>query len=178
MARMTLDELRALRETKRQDLARRDVEGKDIQIIVGMGTCGIAAGAKLTFDALVDSIQKHGLESKVIIRQTGCMGLCYVEPTVEVVFPGMPTVIYGKMTYDAAEALVQKHLVEHALVKLPEDTPQMCSYCALTGKHSRTRFMCEGCGVPYCSIGHGKTTKDFFSLTHDNKQIHEIWLHG
>ena len=116
MARMTLDELRALRETKRQDLARRDVEGKDIQVIVGMGTCGIAAGAKLTFDALVDSIQKHGLENKVLIRQTGCMGLCYVEPTVEVAVPGMPVVIYGKMTQDAADELVQKHLVEHVLL--------------------------------------------------------------
>lgn len=116
MARMTLDELRALRDTKRQDLARRDVEGKDIQVIVGMGTCGIAAGAKLTFDALVDSIDKHGLGDRVLIRQTGCMGLCYVEPTVEVAFPGMPTVIYGKMTRDRADELVQKHLVEHSLL--------------------------------------------------------------
>lgn len=116
MARMTLDELRALRDAKRQDLARRDVEGKDIQIVVGMGTCGIAAGAKLTFDALVDSIQKHGLGDRVLIRQTGCMGLCYVEPTVEVAFPGMPTVIYGKMTKDMADVLVQKHLVENTLL--------------------------------------------------------------
>jgi len=116
MARMTLDELRALRDSKRQDLARRDVEGKDIQVIVGMGTCGIAAGAKLTFDALVDSIEKHGLGDRVLIRQTGCMGLCYVEPTVEVAFPGMPTVIYGKMTQDKADELVQKHLVEQTLL--------------------------------------------------------------
>lgn len=116
MARMTLDELRALRDAKRQDLARRDVEGKDIQIVVGMGTCGIAAGAKLTFDALVDSIQKHGLGDRVLIRQTGCMGLCYVEPTVEVAFPGMPTVIYGKMTKEMADELVQKHLVENTLL--------------------------------------------------------------
>jgi NADP-reducing hydrogenase subunit HndB len=113
---MTLDELRALRESKRQDLARRDLEGKNIQIIVGMGTCGIAAGAKQTFDAIVESLQKHGLEDKVVIRQTGCMGLCYVEPTVEVVAPDMPTVIYGKMTHDMAESLVVKHLVEHSLL--------------------------------------------------------------
>lgn len=116
MARMTLDELRALRNSKRQDLARRDVEGKDIQIVVGMGTCGIAAGAKLTFDALVEALQKRGLENKVLVRQTGCMGLCYVEPTVEVIAPGMPTVIYGKMTKDVADELVQKHLVEGKLL--------------------------------------------------------------
>lgn len=116
MAKMTLDDLRALRDSKRQDMARRDVDGKDIQIIVGMGTCGIAAGAKQTFDAIVASIQKHGIEDKIIIRQTGCMGLCYVEPTVEVVVPGMPTVIYGKMTSDTAENLVVKHLIERSLL--------------------------------------------------------------
>lgn len=116
MAKMTLDELRALRESKRRDLEKRDVEGKDIQIIVGMGTCGIAAGAKQTFDALVDQVQKNGLEGSVLIRQTGCMGLCYVEPTVEVLVPGMPTVIYGKMTADTAEELVKKHLVGHQLL--------------------------------------------------------------
>jgi len=116
MARMTLDELRTLRESKRQEMSRRDVEGKNIQIIVGMGTCGIAAGAKQTFDAIVDSIQKHGIEDKVIIRQTGCMGLCYVEPTVEVVAPDTPTVIYGKMTSDMAEELVATHLIGHTLL--------------------------------------------------------------
>jgi NADP-reducing hydrogenase subunit HndB len=116
MAKMTLDELRALREAKRKDLEKRDVEGKDIQIIVGMGTCGIAAGAKQTFDAIVDQVQKKGLEGQVLIRQTGCMGLCYVEPTVEVLVPGMPTVIYGKMTADTAEELVEKHLVGHQLL--------------------------------------------------------------
>jgi len=116
MAKMTLEELRALRDSKRQDLARRDVEGKEIQIIVGMGTCGIAAGAKLTFDAIVEAVQRHGLQDKVLIRQTGCMGLCYVEPTVEVVMPGMPTVIYGKMTQDIADKFVRKHLVEHTLL--------------------------------------------------------------
>ena len=116
MAKMTLDELRALREAKRKDLEKRDVEGKDIQIIVGIGTCGIAAGAKQTFDAIVDQVQKKGLEGQVLIRQTGCMGLCYVEPTVEVLVPGMPTVIYGKMTADTAEELVEKHLVGHQLL--------------------------------------------------------------
>ena len=116
MAKMTLDQLRKLREEKKQDLTRREVEGKDIQIIVGMGTCGIAAGAKQTFDAVVEAVNAAGLADQVIIRQTGCMGLCYVEPTVEVALPGMPTVIYGKMTKDVAKELVTKHLVEHKLL--------------------------------------------------------------
>ena len=116
MAKMTLEQLRKLREEKKQDLTRREVEGKEIQIIVGMGTCGIAAGAKLTFDAIVEQINAAGLGEQVVIRQTGCMGLCYVEPTVEVALPGRPTVIYGKMTSDVAKELVKKHLVEHKLL--------------------------------------------------------------
>lgn len=117
MAKMNLEQLRKLREEKKQDLTRREVEGKEIQVIVGMGTCGIAAGAKLTFDAIVDAVNAASLGEQVIIRQTGCMGLCYVEPTVEVVAPGMPTVIYGKMTQDTAKDLVAKHLVGKRLLE-------------------------------------------------------------
>ncbi len=116
MAKMTLDELRKLREEKKQDLSRREVEGKEIQVIVGMGTCGIAAGAKQTFDAIVAEVSAAGLGDQVVIRQTGCMGLCYVEPTVEVAMPGMPVVIYGKMTQDVAKDLVKMHLVEKKLL--------------------------------------------------------------
>ncbi len=116
MAKMTLDQLRALRAQKQEELEKRNVEGKDIQVIVGMGTCGIAAGAKQTFDAIVAALEKHNMAGKVVVRQTGCMGLCYVEPTVEVVMPDMPTVIYGKMTSDVAEELVVKHLIEHSLL--------------------------------------------------------------
>jgi len=116
MAKMTLDQLRALRAQKQEELGKRNVEGKDIQVIVGMGTCGIAAGAKQTFDAIVAALEKHNMAGKVVVRQTGCMGLCYGEPTVEVVMPDMPTVIYGKMTSDVAEELVVKHLIEHSLL--------------------------------------------------------------
>lgn len=116
MAKMTLDQLRALRAQKQEEFEKRNGEGKGIQVIVGMGTCGIAAGAKQTFDAIVAVLEKHNMAGKVVIRQTGCMGLCYVEPTVEVVMPDMPSVIYGKMTSDVAEELVVKHLVEHSLL--------------------------------------------------------------
>ncbi len=116
MAKMTLDQLRALRAQKQEELGKRNVEGKDIQVIVGMGTCGIAAGAKQTFDAIVAALEKHNMAGKVVVRQTGCMGLCYVEPTVEVVMPDMPTVIYGKMTSDVAVEIVVKHLSAHSLL--------------------------------------------------------------
>lgn len=116
MAKMTLDQLRKLREEKRGDMNRREIEGKDIQIIVGMGTCGIAAGAKPTFDAIVKAVDSAGLTSAVIIRQTGCMGLCHVEPTVEVVMPGMPATIYGKVDAAVATEIVERHVVGKALV--------------------------------------------------------------
>ena len=66
--------------------------------------------------------------------------------------------------------------VEHAMVKISDSIRQKCSYCALTGTSSRTRYMCEGCGVPYCSIGSGRTTKDCFALAHDNEQIRQICI--
>ncbi len=117
MAKMTLEQLRILREEKKGEMVRRDVEGKNIQIIVGMGTCGIAAGAKLTFDEIVKAVDESGMNADVIIRQTGCMGLCYVEPTVEIIMPGMPATIYGKVDAAVARELVKKHVVGKTLVE-------------------------------------------------------------
>jgi len=116
MAKLNLQGLRALREEKKRELARRDEAGGKIQIVIGMGTCGIAAGAKETFDEMVDQVKAVGLADRTSIRQTGCMGLCYVEPTVEVAMPGMPSVIYGKVTRDQVKELVSKHLVEKRLL--------------------------------------------------------------
>jgi NADP-reducing hydrogenase subunit HndB len=113
---MTLEELRKLRDAKKMDLKRRDAEGKEIQVIVGMGTCGIAAGAKGTLDAFLRELEEHKLVESVLVRQTGCMGLCHSEPTVEVAVPGMPTVIYGRVDAAVAKEIVQKHLVGRSLL--------------------------------------------------------------
>ncbi|MFZ4615595.1 MAG: (2Fe-2S) ferredoxin domain-containing protein [Rectinemataceae bacterium] len=116
MGKMTLTQLRKHREEKQDALSRGAVGGKMIQVIIGMGTCGIAAGARKTYDEILRHVEEHGLASQVQIRQTGCMGLCTVEPTVEVVMPGLPSVIYGKMTADSAKDLVLKHLVGKRLL--------------------------------------------------------------
>ncbi|MDR0600121.1 MAG: (2Fe-2S) ferredoxin domain-containing protein [Treponema sp.] len=113
---MTLEELRKLRENKKTDIQRREAEGKDIQIIVGMGTCGIAAGAKGTLDAFINALDENKLVDRVIVRQTGCMGLCHSEPTVEVISPDMPSVIYGRVDTAAAKEIVQKHILGHELL--------------------------------------------------------------
>ncbi|MBQ6136342.1 MAG: (2Fe-2S) ferredoxin domain-containing protein [Kiritimatiellae bacterium] len=116
MAKLTLEDLRRMRGEKQKAMEMRDSSNKDVQVIVGMGTCGIAAGAKDTFTALVDTLTEKGL-TNVLIRQTGCMGLCHSEPTVEVVVPGMPTVIYGHVDAATAKDIVAKHIVGHELIE-------------------------------------------------------------
>jgi len=116
MAKMTLEELRKLRDTTQTDLRRREAEGKEIHVIVGMGTCGIAAGAKGTLDAFLKALDENKLVDSVLVRQTGCMGLCHSEPTVEVIAPGMPTVIYGRVDAQAAKEIVLKHIIGRQLL--------------------------------------------------------------
>ena len=115
MSKMTLEDLRKLRETKKQEAAQRDTEGKKTLVIVGMGTCGIAAGAKEVLDAMLVELKKVGNDN-VIIRQAGCMGLCHVEPTIEVRTPGIPDTIYGRVDEDVARKIVRQHIVDGHLV--------------------------------------------------------------
>ncbi len=115
MAKMTLEALRALREGKKAEIDRRETDGKDIHIIIGMGTCGIAAGAKQVLEAFIDEIDAKKIEN-VTVKQTGCMGLCYVEPTVEVKVPGMPNTIYGKVDADVARKILKDHVLGKKLV--------------------------------------------------------------
>jgi NADP-reducing hydrogenase subunit HndB len=116
MAKMSLEELRNLRDSKRNDLRKRDADGKEIQVIVGMGTCGIAAGAKVTLDAFINALDTEKLVDNVMVRQTGCMGLCHSEPTVEVIVPGMPRVIYGRVDAAFAKEIVNKHIIGRELL--------------------------------------------------------------
>lgn len=116
MAKMSLEDLRKLRESTQQQIKKRETEGKQAQIIVGMGTCGIAAGAKDTLDAFVKELDARGMGGDVVIRQTGCMGLCQNEPTVEVVMKDMPSIIYGRVDAATAKEIVEKHLIKRELL--------------------------------------------------------------
>jgi len=115
MAKLTLDDLRKLRETKQKAMDMRDPENKEAQIIVGMGTCGIAAGAKDTFNAIIEELDQLDI-TNVLVRQTGCMGLCHSEPTVEVVVEGMPTVIYGHVDAELGKKIITKHVVNKKMI--------------------------------------------------------------
>lgn len=113
--KLTPDGLRKLRDLQKKELAQRAAPGQPATLLVGMGTCGIAAGARAAFDALLDELKKNHL-SGVSVRQTGCMGLCYSEPTVEVAAPGMPTVVYGNVTAEVAREIVRRHVMDGHLV--------------------------------------------------------------
>jgi len=110
MAKMTLEQLRALRNKKKSEIKKRDTDGKTVQIIVGMGTCGIAAGAKNTLNAFIQELDSQGIGDISAVRQTGCMGMCANEPTVEVIVPNMPAVIYGNVDENVARQIVIQHI--------------------------------------------------------------------
>ncbi|HOV63839.1 MAG TPA: (2Fe-2S) ferredoxin domain-containing protein [Spirochaetia bacterium] len=115
MAKMTLEDLRKLRESKKKEIDKRNRADKSVQIVVGMGTCGIAAGAKETLDAFLKELDEQNI-TNVLVKQTGCMGLCHVEPTVEVMKPGMPTIIYGDVNPTIAKAIVERHILKGELI--------------------------------------------------------------
>jgi NADP-reducing hydrogenase subunit HndB len=116
MAKMSLDDLRKLRDAQKTELRKRDVEGKEIQIIVGMGTCGLAAGGREIMGTFIGEIDAKKLVDSVVVRQVGCMGMCHSEPTVEVVVPGMPAVIYGSVDSAVAKEIVEKHVIGRELL--------------------------------------------------------------
>lgn len=115
MAKMTLEELRKLRDEKKTAMEMRETGNKTVQVIVGMGTSGIAAGAKDTLKAFSDELMAKQL-TEVSLRQAGSLGLDYAEPTVEVRVPGMPATVYGKVTPAVAKEIVQKHIIGKELV--------------------------------------------------------------
>jgi len=81
-----------------------------------MGTCGIAAGPKLTLEAFIAGLDEFKLVDSVIVRQTGCMGLCHSEPTVEVTVPGMSSVIYGRVDASVTKEIIKKHIIGRELL--------------------------------------------------------------
>ena len=116
MAKLTLADLRALREKTQKDMEMRDNSNKNVRVVVSMGTCGIAAGARFTFEAFIEKLKARGL-TNVLVSQTGCMGFCQNEPTIEVVVPEMSPVIYGKVDPTKVEEIIEKHIVGHEVVK-------------------------------------------------------------
>ena len=109
MKAMSIAELTALRDKMKDKVAMREGSGQ-IRVVVGMATCGIAAGARPVLAAFVEKVGEAGLGEKVIVSQTGCIGICQYEPVVEIYEDGKEKVTYVKMTADKAKEVVAKHL--------------------------------------------------------------------
>ena len=106
----SIAELQALREKARANMQVREGSNDGIRVIVGMATCGIAAGARPVLNAFAEEVAKRHL-NQVAVVQTGCIGMCQFEPIVEVLVPGKEKVTYGKVTPDKVARIVADHLV-------------------------------------------------------------------
>ena len=101
----TLAELQAIREKMQSQVNLRAEDHNHTRVVVGMATCGIAAGARPVLNTLAQEVQSRGLTDRISVTQTGCIGLCQYEPIVEVIEPGK-----DKITYKALE-VIERHLI-------------------------------------------------------------------
>ena len=106
----SLEELAALRERMKNNVAMRQDNSTATRVVVGMATCGIAAGARPVLTAFVEEVNRRGLKD-VVVTQAGCIGMCKLEPIVEVFQPGKEKVTYVKMTTEKVSRIVTEHLV-------------------------------------------------------------------
>ena len=105
----SLAELQAIRDKMKSKVILREGSG-EIRVVVGMATCGIAAGARPVLNAFVEAVNAENLSDKVTVSQTGCIGICQYEPVVEIYEAGKKKTTYVKMTAEKAKAVVEKHL--------------------------------------------------------------------
>ncbi len=111
----SLEELKAIREKMQGQVGLRAEDDTVTRVVVGMATCGIAAGARPVLAAFADGVQKKGL-TNVMVTQTGCIGLCKYEPIVEIMEPGKEKVTYIKVTPEKAEEIIDQHLVRGQII--------------------------------------------------------------
>lgn len=112
----SLAELQAIRDKARQNMGIREDRNDNVHVVVGMATCGIAAGARPVLAAFVDEVGKEHLE-EVTVGQTGCIGICQYEPVVEVFEKDKSKTTYIKMTAEKAIKVVHQHLMGGEVVQ-------------------------------------------------------------
>ena len=105
----SLAELAAIRDKMKDKVIIRE-GSSGTRVVVGMATCGIAAGARPVLNTFVEEVSKAGLSDKVTVTQTGCIGICQYEPVVEIIEDGKEKVTYVKLTPEKAAEIVEKHL--------------------------------------------------------------------
>mgnify|MGYP000875704503 CR=1 FL=1 len=114
----TIKSLEDLKKAREEALKKRELKAASgtVQVIVGMGTCGIAAGARDAMKAILETIEKDSING-VLVTQTGCIGLCEKEPIVQVIHGEQPKVTYGKVTPEIARQIVKDHVVNGKVVE-------------------------------------------------------------
>ena len=113
----SLADLKRLRDEKNSSIGLRskgDHPEKIVQVKVAMATCGIASGARQTMEFMMEALEKRAVEALVI--QTGCMGYCYAEPTIEVTLPGADPVVFGGVNILKADEIIEKYIKHGELV--------------------------------------------------------------
>ncbi len=105
----SLEELMAIREQMKDKVALRNASD-EVRVVVGMATCGIAAGARPVLNAFVEGVANEGLTDRITVTQTGCIGICQYEPIVEVYEKDKEKVTYVRMNAEKAKEVVERHL--------------------------------------------------------------------
>ncbi|MBR4768550.1 MAG: (2Fe-2S) ferredoxin domain-containing protein [Lachnospiraceae bacterium] len=105
----SLEELQAIKARMKDKVVLREGTG-DVRVVVGMATCGIAAGARPVLNEFVKDVAEEGLSDKVTVSQTGCIGICQYEPVVEIFEAGKDKITYVKMNAEKAKEVVERHL--------------------------------------------------------------------
>ena len=123
----SLEELKAIRDRMQIQVNLREEDSNAVRVVVGMATCGIAAGARPVLTAFSDGVQKKGLNN-ISVVQTGCVGLCQFEPIVEVISPNGEKITYVRMTAEKAEEVLEQHLVNGKPIAKYTLTPEMLGH--------------------------------------------------
>lgn len=110
----SLEDLRKIKEQARDLTAARS--GGKVKIIIGMGTCGIAAGAREIMTAVLEELDKRGLRD-VVVETTGCIGMCQKEPLLDVIRPGEPRITYGNVRVEDVSMIIAEHVVNGRVVE-------------------------------------------------------------
>ena len=106
----SIADLEAIRQKTLERVAYRKDADNDMRVVVGMATCGIAAGARPVMLSFMDEIQKRNL-TNVTVSQTGCIGMCRLEPMVDIIIPGKEKVTYVNLNADMVARIVTEHIV-------------------------------------------------------------------
>ncbi len=153
----TLEDLQQFQAEQAERL-RREKANTQAKVLVGMGTCGIAAGAQEVYDAICAELKEQGIED-VVVAQTGCIGFCAQEPLAEVILPGGRQVLYGHIDAEKARKIVTQHIAGGEVITewavnggalLPEDQraeAEIVEFSEVPFFKTQVRIALRNCGV-------------------------------